>query len=113
MEELTEETITTQNLDHYGLVASVCEKLKIAERIDSRIPNTDPRIIVSTGTATVAMIINGLGFVNHRLYMVSKFFESKPVERLLGKGIAAKNLTDDILGKGSYSADFVNGVKTK
>lgn len=99
MNESAEEEITTYNLDHYGLVAAVCKKLKIAERIDSKIPNTDPRVIVSTGTAVVAMILNGLGFINHRLYMVSNFYESKPVERLLGKGIRAENLSDDILGK--------------
>ena len=106
MSEPAETEITTKTLDHYGLVASVCQKLRIAERIDEKIPNTDPRVIVSTGTAVVAMILNGLGFIDHRLYMVSSFYESKPVERLLGNGIRAGNLSDNILGK---ALDAIHG----
>jgi hypothetical protein len=39
----------------------------------------------------VAMILNGLGFVDHRLYMVGSFYENKPVDKLLGgnmKGVS-------------------------
>ncbi len=54
---------------------------------------------VSVGTATVAMILNGLGFSNRRLYLVSQFFASKPVEHLLGPGITAERLHDDCLGR--------------
>jgi len=53
---------------------------------------------VSVGTATVAMILNGLGFSNRRLYLVSQFFATKPVEHLLGPGITAEMLHDDCLG---------------
>lgn len=49
------------------------------------------------GTATVAMILNGLGCSNRRLYLVSQFFASKPVEHLLGPGISAEMLLDDCL----------------
>jgi transposase len=51
------------------------------------------------GTATVAMILNGLGFSNRRLYLVSQFFANKPVEHLLGPGITADMLHDDCLGR--------------
>ena len=54
---------------------------------------------VSVGTATVAMILNGLGFSNRRLYLVSQFFATKPVEHLLGPGITAEQLHDDCLGR--------------
>jgi len=54
---------------------------------------------VSIGTATVAMILNGLGFSNRRLYLVSQFFATKPVEHLLGPGITAEMLHDDCLGR--------------
>jgi transposase len=54
---------------------------------------------VSVGTATVAMILNGLGFSNRRLYLVSQFFATKPVEYLLGRGITAEMLHDDCLGR--------------
>ncbi len=54
---------------------------------------------MSVGTATVAMILNGLGFSNRRLYLVSQFFATKPVEHLLGPGITAERLHDDCLGR--------------
>jgi transposase len=99
MNELEENEIHTLEMNHLGLVSAICKKLKIAERIDTFLPNNDPRIIVSTGMAVVAMIINGLGFVNRRLYMVSEFFQNKPIDRLIKSGIQSENLTDDILGK--------------
>jgi transposase len=53
---------------------------------------------MSYGTATVAMILNGLGFSNRPLYLVPQFFENKPVAHLLGTGISADMLNDDCLG---------------
>jgi transposase len=54
---------------------------------------------VSVGTATVAMVLNGLGFSNRQLYLVPQFFANKPVEHLLGSGITAEMLNDDCLGR--------------
>ena len=54
---------------------------------------------VSVGTATVAMILNGLGFSNRQLYLVPQFFANKPIEHLLGAGIHAEMLNDDCLGR--------------
>ncbi len=45
---------------------------------------------VSVGTATIAMILNGLGFSNRQLYLVPQYFANKPVEHLLGAGIKAE-----------------------
>lgn len=86
-------------MDHHGLVAAVCNDLGIAKRIDERMGQRDPRRIVSTGTSVVAMILNGLGFTNRRLYLTPQFFESKPVEHLLGENISAQHLDDNTLGK--------------
>jgi transposase len=90
-------TYRTQDLGHLGLVAGMCEELKIAETIDQLLPPTEKE--VSHGTAVCAMILNGLGVVNQRVYLVSKFFRNKPVERLLGAGITADQLNDDTLGR--------------
>ena len=57
------------------------------------------RNLVSIGTATMAMVLNGLGFSNRQLYLVPQFFANKPVEHLLGKGISADMLNDDCLGR--------------
>jgi transposase len=54
---------------------------------------------VSVGTATVAMILNGLGFSNRQVYLVPPYFANKPIEYLLGAGIRADMLNDDCLGR--------------
>ncbi len=90
-------TYTTQDLGHLGLVVGMCNDLHIAETIDQLLPPTEKQ--VSHGTAVCAMILNGLGFVNQRLYLVPEFFRNKPVERLLGVGITADQLNDDTLGR--------------
>jgi transposase len=97
MIEVSEGEIQTITVDHHGLVAAICQDLKIAERINSRLP-TDSRKKVSSGIATVAMIINGLGFTNRTLYLAHRFFESKPIERFLGVNLKAQDITDDTLG---------------
>jgi transposase len=91
--------VNTFNLDHLGIVAGTWRELKIAERIDALIDNKDPRRVVSCGTAVVAMIINGLGFVGRTLYMTPGFFANKPVQRLFGEDIVAEDLNDHALGK--------------
>ena len=87
----------TERLDHLGIVAGVCREAGIAEWLDERAG--DQRRSVSMGTATVAMILNGLGFSNRQLYLVPQYFENKPVEHLLGEGITADMLNDDCLGR--------------
>jgi hypothetical protein len=45
------------------------------------------------------MVLNGLGFANRALYLTPNFFRDKPVERLIGEGIGAEHLNDDVLGR--------------
>jgi transposase len=97
--QLDSQNISQETLNHLGLVAATGKDLRIADLIDEAIPATDHRRIVSTGKAAMAMIINGLGFSNRQLYLVSEFFRNKPVDRLLGDGIKAEHLNDDSLGK--------------
>jgi transposase len=97
MTDVSEGEIQTITMDHHGLVAAICQDLKIAERIDSRL-SSDFRRKVSPGISAVAMIINGLGFTNRTLYLAHQFFESKPIKRLLGVDLKASDITDDALG---------------
>ncbi len=90
-------TYSTERLDHLGIVAGVCKEIGLAEWLDSRAGESGRK--VSVGTATVAMVLNGLGFSNRRLYLVPQFFANKPVEQLLGAGIKAEDLNDDCLGR--------------
>ena len=87
----------TERLDHLGIVAGVCQEAGIAEWLDTQAGET--RRSVSVGKATVAMVLNGLGFSNRQLYLVPQYFENKPVEHLLGEGITADMLNDDCLGR--------------
>jgi transposase len=54
---------------------------------------------VSLGEALKAMVLNGLGLIDQRLYLTTQFFETLPTERLLGRGIRPKHLNDDMLGR--------------
>ena len=97
MLEVAGDNVKTFPMDHHGIIASVCIDLKIAERINACLDVRENRV-VSPGHAVVAMILNGLGFTNRRLYLTPQFFASKPVERLLGVPIQASDLNDYTLG---------------
>ena len=88
-----------KNLDHLGLVAAQFDALGLVEIIDQIIPQDKEKKGVSLGQSIKAMVINGLGFANHTLYLMPDFFEGKPVERLVGKGIEAKDLNQNLLGR--------------
>jgi transposase len=96
-EEAGKDAYVAERLDHLGIVAGVCREIGLAEWLDTQDERSHER--VSVGTATVAMILNGLGFSNRRLYLAPQFFATKPVERLLGPGITAEDLNDDCLGR--------------
>ena len=62
----TTESYVNERLDYLGIVAGVCEEIGIATYVDRLAGETNHH--VSMGTATVAMILNGLGLSNRRLY---------------------------------------------
>ncbi len=93
------DTYQSEVLDHLGLVAGMYDELGIGELLDQLIVQDHTNRTVSVGQAVKAMVLNGLGFINQRLYLVPHFFANKPVERLLGPGIEATHLNDDVLGR--------------
>jgi Transposase len=64
---------TSKNLDHLGLVSGMCDRLEISSEIDRLLPNVNGLHQVSTGTCVKALILNGLGFSERRLYLTPKF----------------------------------------
>jgi transposase len=86
-------------LNHWGLVAGMGDELGIAELLDRVIRQDRDQRTVSVGTGVKALILNGLGFVNRVRYLTPHFFEGKPLERLLGAGIQAEHLNDDVVGR--------------
>ncbi len=89
--------MAVERLDHLGIVAGVCQEMGLVEYFDGLDEQDHAR--VSLGQAVQAMVLNGLGFSNRRLYLVPQFFAHKPVERLIGPGITADDLNDDCLGR--------------
>ncbi len=92
-----EEMYVNERLDYLGIVAGVCQEIGLAAWLDAQEPGN--RQQVSVGTATVAMILNGLGWSLRQMYLVPQFFANKPIEHLLGPGITAEQLNDDCLGR--------------
>jgi transposase len=92
-------TYQSQILDHLGLVAGMYDELGIGEVIDQAVPQDTNKRTISLGQAVKAMVLNGLGFVNQQLYLVPSFFQNKPTERLMGLGVEAAHLNDDVLGR--------------
>jgi transposase len=86
--------VSTRSLNHLGLVAGTLKELGIPERIDQILSSEDVRATkkVKVSECVSAMILNGLGFANEALYMVSTFFENKPLDRLINPGLKAEFL---------------------
>jgi len=90
--------ISTSAIDHLGLVAGIFDKLGIAEVIDKAIPKTRKHK-VSHSDILKALVLNGLGFVDRRLYIFPDYIKKLAIERLFGKGITAQNFNDDATGR--------------
>ena len=90
--------IGTDVLDHLGLVAATVDKLGIVAEIDKQLPLTQGAK-TTHGQRVMAMILNGLGFMDDRLYLFPKFLENKPVARLFGQDLNAHDFNDDALGR--------------
>jgi len=99
--------LQSQRLDHLGIVAGICNEIGLIEEIDEQIGPNERK--VSVGQAVQALVINALGFVSRPLYLTPEFFENKPVDLLVGAGIAAADLNDDCLGR-ALDALFQYGI---
>ncbi len=93
------EEYSTETIEHLGLVANMVDELGIVDIIDNAITQDMNQRKVSIGQAIKALIVCGLGFTNHRLYLAGHFFRNKPTERLIGTGVEAEQLNDDVLGR--------------
>ena len=90
-------TYSSLRLDHHGIVAGICKQLKIADLIDQMMPAPSTKK-VTYGEATVAMIINMLGFTSRPLYLTEEFFKNKPSD-LIRADLDWSHLNDDCLGR--------------
>jgi hypothetical protein len=68
----TPNTVSSEHLGHFGLIAATIEKLGITEKIDARLELSKQKGgLVSYGCRVAAMILNRLGFMNSRLSMTT------------------------------------------
>lgn len=86
------------SIGHLGIVAGAYDSLRIADVIDTALPKTRHHHL-SHSQVIKAMVLNGLGFIERRLYLFPEFFDDIAVERLLGEGITREHLNDDVLGR--------------
>jgi transposase len=89
----------SQVLDHLGLVAGMFDELGIGEVLDHATQQNPEMRDLTVGEAVKAMVLNGLGFANHALYLVPRFFQNKPTSRLISPRITPEQLNDDALGR--------------
>jgi len=100
MELLGEEQFSTQHMGHLGLVADKIDSLSLVELIDRRLPVSEAYGAKLThGERVAAMILNGLGFVDNRLYLFPEFLRDKPLDRLFNRKVKAEWFNDDALGR--------------
>ena len=92
-----QEEYTSKNFDHLGIVSMICDEIGIQEKIDHLMP-PHAQVKLSLGECVKLMIINGLGFTSRPLYLEAQFFESRPVQRFLGRECLSE-INDDRLGR--------------
>jgi transposase len=94
-----EELPASKVLGHLGLVAGMFEELEIGDRIDEHIAQDFEEREISVGQAVKALVVNGFGFVQQRLYLTPQFFERLPTDRLIGDGVKPEHLNEGVLGR--------------
>jgi len=102
-------TYRSQILDHLGLVAGMFDELGIGDVLD-RATHQNPELRdLTVGEAVNAMVLNGLGLINHALYLVPRCFQNKPTSRLISSRMAPMQLNDDARGR-ALETLYAHGV---
>jgi transposase len=83
-------------IQHLGIIAELCNEVKLAEKIDKLIPKE--KRAISIGKAVQGMILNALGYAGRAMYLTKRFFVNRPVEKLIGPDVTSDQLNDAALG---------------
>src|SRR4029434_10171691 len=81
-------TYRRQVLDPLGLGAGLFDHLGLGEVSDHATHQHPAMRDLPVGAAVKAMVLNGLGFVNHALSLVPRFFQNKPTQQLVSFRVA-------------------------
>jgi len=87
-----------QTIAHFGIVAGAYESLGIGQVIDHAIPKIRHHNLTHS-QAVELMVLNGLGFIERRLYLFPEFLDDIALNRLVGEGITRDHLNDDVFGR--------------
>ena len=86
------------SLAHYGIIAGAYDELGIGELIDELLPKKKAHVITH-GQSVKSLVINGLAFIDRRLYLHPTFYKDVPTDRIFGEGIKPEHFSDDTLGR--------------
>jgi transposase len=92
------ERYETRWIDHLGIMTGICREIGLIEEVDQRVKASERK--VSCGQGVQAMVLNALEFTSQVLYLVPDYLKNRPVDILVGEGLSAANLNDDMLGRG-------------
>jgi transposase len=99
LQELKKIQVKTQNLDHLGVVAGMCEEIGLVGLIDKECGQQAKNKHLTFGECVKCMILNGLGFVGRTLYLYSEYFEDKPTDILINPAAKHYHVDDNVLGR--------------
>lgn len=94
--QFTSQDFASRQIGHLGLFAGTIDELGISAIIDEALPKTRDHILPHLKVVT-AMLLNGLGFNERRIYFFSRFFTNLSTEQLFGPGFTLVHLNDDVL----------------
>jgi hypothetical protein len=92
-------TYRSQVLDHPGLVAGMFDALGLGEIIEHATQQHPDMRDLTVGEAVKAMVLNGLGLINHALYLVPRVLHQKPTSQLLAPRVTPQQRHDEALGR--------------
>jgi len=100
MDVFKEEQFSSAHIGHLGLVADKIDALGLIDLINQRLPVSEAHgAKLSHGERVAAMIMNGLGFIDSRLYLFPEFLNDKPLDRLFNRHVEAQWFNDDASGR--------------
>jgi len=97
-EDVSFEIDSIKSVDHLGIVAGTFHKLGLTQIIDRALPKIGQHHL-SSSQILLALILNGLGFTERRLYLFPEYCKHLDLERLIGHEVTAKNLNESVIGR--------------
>ena len=97
-EQLSVQIDSIKSIDHLGIVAGTYHKLGLSHIIDRALPKTGQHSL-SSSQILLALLLNGLGFTERRLYLFPDYCQHLDLERLVGPGVTPKQLNESVIGR--------------